>query len=279
MNEPGRPGTAGSRFADLRVRLVSGLALLAVGLISIWYGERVFEVLVLGIAGAMTWELARLGNDTRPGLNIVIAVATALSVAGAAEVLFQPATLNPMFDPRLAVLALGPALFAITPRRDRLLAAFWTLLVVLACIGLIQTRLAGAVWIVWILGVVIVSDAAGYFFGRLIGGPKFWPALSPKKTWSGTVAGWIGAMVWTALLLLPWLDANAATTLILIAPVFAFAGQLADLYESWMKRRAGVKDVSNLIPGHGGLMDRFDAITGAAALGLALEWLRLGFGV
>ena len=278
MNEPGRPGTAGSRFADLRVRLVSGLALLAVGLISIWYGERVFEVLVLGIAGAMTWELARLGNDTRPGLNIVIAVATALSVAGAAEVLFQPATLNPMFDPRLAVLALGPALFAITPRRDRLLAAFWTLLVVLACIGLIQTRLAGAVWIVWILGVVIVSDAAGYFFGRLIGGPKFWPALSPKKTWSGTVAGWIGAMVWTALLL-PWLDASAATTLILIAPVFAFAGQLADLYESWMKRRAGVKDVSNLIPGHGGLMDRFDAITGAAALGLALEWLRLGFGV
>ncbi len=279
MNEPGRPGTAGSRFADLRVRLVSGLALLAVGLISIWYGERVFEVLVLGIAGAMTWELARLGNDTRPGLNIVIAVATALSVAGAAEVLFQPATLNPMFDPRLAVLALGPALFAITPRRDRLLAAFWTLLVVLACIGLIQTRLAGAVWIVWILGVVIVSDAAGYFFGRLIGGPKFWPALSPKKTWSGTVAGWIGAMVWTALLLLPWLDASAATTLIVIAPVFAFAGQLADLYESWMKRRAGVKDVSNLIPGHGGLMDRFDAITGAAALGLALEWLRLGFGV
>ena len=85
-------------------------------------------------------------------------------------------------------------------------------------------------------------------------------------------------MVWTALLLLPWLDASAATTLIVIAPVFAFAGQLADLYESWMKRRAGVKDVSNLIPGHGGLMDRFDAITGAAALGLALEWLRLGFG-
>jgi phosphatidate cytidylyltransferase len=279
MSEPGRFGTAADRFADLRPRLLSGLVMLAVGLAAIWYGGRVFEVLVLLIAGAMTWELARLGNDARPGLNIVIAAATALSVAGAADVFFDPDSYNPMFDPRMAVLLLGPALFLITPRRDRLLAAFWTLMVVLACIGLIQTRLAGFVWMVWILGVIVVSDAAGYFFGRLIGGPKFWPVLSPKKTWSGTIAGWIAAMAWTALLLLPWLDTPSATALILIAPVFAFAGQLADLYESWMKRRAGVKDVSNLIPGHGGLMDRFDAITGAAALGLAFEWLRLGLGV
>ena len=279
MTGPGRVGAAKTRFSDLRPRLESGLALLVVGAAAVWLGGRVFESLTLLIAGAMTWELARLGNPERPGLHFVIAVATALSVAGAAEVLFDPTVLNPMFDPRMAVLALGPALFLITPRRDRLLAAFWTLLVVLACISLIQTRLAGGVWIAWILGVVIVSDAAGYFFGRLIGGPKFWPALSPKKTWSGTVAGWIAAMLWTAILLLPWMDPGAALPLIAMAPVFAFAGQIADLFESWMKRRAGVKDVSNLIPGHGGLMDRFDAITGAAALGLALEWLRLGFGV
>lgn len=278
MSEPGRPGSGGDRFADLRQRLISGLAMLAVGLTAILAGGRVFEALVVLVAGAMTWELARLGNDSRPGLNQVIAAATALSVAGAAEVFFEPDNFNPMFDPRMAVLLLGPALFLITPRQDRILAAIWTLMVVMACIGLVQARVFGFGLVLWIVGVIIVTDAAGYFFGRLIGGPKFWPALSPKKTWSGTVAGWVAAMVWTALVL-PLLGDVPALLLIGVAPVFAFAGQLADLYESWMKRRAGVKDVSNLIPGHGGVMDRFDAITGAASLAVALEWLRLGFGI
>ena len=278
MSEPGRLGTGKDRFADLRLRLASALALLAMGAVAVLAGGRVFEAVTLLIAGAMTWELARLGNPERPGLCIVIAVATALSVAGAAEPFFDVMILQPLLDPRTAVLLLGPALFLITPRRDRLLAAFWTLLVVAACIALIQTRVAGVAWVVWITGVIVVSDMAGYFVGRAVGGPKFWPALSPKKTWSGTVAGWIAAMAWSALMLV-WLDGVPDLVLIGIAPVFAFAGQIADLYESWMKRRAGVKDVSSLIPGHGGLMDRFDAITGAAALGLAFEWLRLGLGV
>jgi phosphatidate cytidylyltransferase len=278
MSEPPRLGTARTRFADLRVRLISGLAMLAVGLAAILAGGRVFEALLVLIAGAMTWELARLGNPARPRQSQVIAAATALSVAGAAEVFFEPANFNPMFDARMAVLLLGPALLLVTPRRDRVLAAIWTLMVVMACIGLVQARVFGLGLVIWIVGVIIVTDAAGYFFGRLIGGPKFWPALSPKKTWSGTVAGWIAAMVWTALAL-RWLTGAPALLMIGIAPVFAFAGQLADLYESWMKRRAGVKDISNLIPGHGGLMDRFDAITGAASLAVALEWLRLGLGV
>ena len=143
MNEPGKVGADADRFADLRLRLVSALALLAMGAIAVWAGGWMFAAVTVLIAGAMTWELARLGNPERPNLSIVIAVATAGSVAGAAQPFFDPAVLMPLLDARTAVLLLGPALFLITPRRDRLLAAFWTLLVVLACIGLIQTRIAG----------------------------------------------------------------------------------------------------------------------------------------
>jgi phosphatidate cytidylyltransferase len=104
---------------------------------------------------------------------------------------------------------------------------------------------------------------AGYFAGRSLGGPKFWPAVSPKKTWSGTVAGWIGAaMVGLGFVL----AGHGGWALVLLSPVVAFAGQMGDVVESWLKRRAGVKDSSHLIPGHGGLLDRFDALIGATVV-------------
>lgn len=268
MSESERPGPPADRFADLRVRLISAAALLTLGVVSLWLGGWAFEAVIVASAGLMTWELARLGDPGRPGLAVVIAVATAASVLGA---IAQPLL------PESAVIVLGPALFLVTPRRDKLLAAFWTLLVAMATVQLVEARTTSLPSALFLLGVVIVSDAAGYFAGRLIGGPKIWPALSPKKTWSGTVAGWLAATLWAALLS-RWIVADPPWALVALAPVLALAGQLADLYESWMKRRAGVKDISNLIPGHGGLMDRFDALTGAAALGMALEWLRQGLG-
>jgi phosphatidate cytidylyltransferase len=118
--------------------------------------------------------------------------------------------------------------------------------------------------------VVVVTDIAGYFAGRIIGGPKFWPAVSPKKTWSGTVAGWLSAAV-VGLIFLA--ISTAGIDLIWISSVLAFASQLGDIAESAIKRRAGVKDSSNLIPGHGGLMDRFDGLLGAALFMLLVAQL------
>jgi phosphatidate cytidylyltransferase len=97
----------------------------------------------------------------------------------------------------------------------------------------------------------------------MIGGPKFWPAISPKKTWSGTVAGWIAAAVVGMVFLrfttagpdLPWISA-----------ALSLASQMGDIAESAIKRRMGVKDSSHLIPGHGGLLDRFDGLLGASLL-------------
>jgi phosphatidate cytidylyltransferase len=112
----------------------------------------------------------------------------------------------------------------------------------------------------------VVSDVAGYFAGKALGGPKFWPGISPKKTWSGTAAGWAGAACVGAAFARP-LEAGAV--LIPVSVLVAFAGQMGDIAESAVKRMQGVKDSSALIPGHGGVLDRFDAMLGAAlAVGL-----------
>jgi phosphatidate cytidylyltransferase len=119
----------------------------------------------------------------------------------------------------------------------------------------------------WLVLVVVVTDVVGYFAGRAIGGPKFWPRVSPKKTWSGTVAGWAVAVA-VALLFMPLLAAGPG--LIVASVLIAMAGQAGDIAQSAIKRHAGVKDSSNLIPGHGGVMDRFDALVAAALVELVL---------
>ncbi|MBK5927578.1 hypothetical protein CCR87_09615 [Rhodobaculum claviforme] len=133
--------------------------------------------------------------------------------------------------------------------------------------GLLRDGL-GFVWMGWLIAVVIASDVAGYFIGRVVGGPKFWPSVSPKKTWSGTVAGWIAAAGVGAAFAGPL---GAGGALVALSVVVAAAGQGGDIAESALKRRAGVKDSSQLIPGHGGLADRFDAMLAAALV----AWIAL----
>lgn len=148
--------------------------------------------------------------------------------------------------------------------RDAALWAGYGLVILLAGAALIWLRGLpnGFLLICWLLAVVIASDVMGYFAGRALGGPKFWPRISPKKTWSGTVAGWIGAALVGAIFAA--LDRGTGSGLVLLSPVVAFAGQMGDIAESAIKRRAGVKDSSHLIPGHGGVLDRFDALIFAA---------------
>ena len=135
-----------------------------------------------------------------------------------------------------------------------------------ACFGLIALReFRGLEWVLWLILLVVATDVAGYFAGKTFGGPKFWPSLSPKKTWSGTSAGWVAAFLVGLLFGGLWLG--------LISVVLSFASQLGDISESAVKRRAGVKDSSNLIPGHGGLLDRFDGLMAAALVMLVISTL------
>lgn len=245
---PADPG----RWGDLRKRALSAAVMVAVGAVELWLGGPSFRVMVVALAGLMIWELAVMTAPARRNTPKAMGFLAAASLAGA---IWLPSDTAP-------ALLMVPALaLALTPRKDRRIAASYAIAIMVASSGLVQLRDTGGVLaILWIILVVIASDVLGYFAGRMIGGPKFWPAISPKKTWSGTIAGWIGAVVVAAGFMLA---GQGGWQLLLLSPLVAFAGQLGDIAESWVKRRSGVKDASRLIPGHGGVLDRFDALIGA----------------
>jgi phosphatidate cytidylyltransferase len=134
----------------------------------------------------------------------------------------------------------------------------------------------GLVAIVLLFAVVWTTDVLGYFAGRAFGGPKLLPAVSPKKTWSGAIAGTFGAIV-VAIVVAGFFGSFSWTAIALIALLLSAASQLGDLLESWIKRQFDAKDASSLIPGHGGVMDRLDGFWAAALIGCLLGVARGGF--
>jgi len=133
---------------------------------------------------------------------------------------------------------------------------------------------ADSYYLVAALGAVIATDVFAYFFGRSIGGPKIAPSISPSKTWAGLIGGMIGAAVWLGLWVATFHYTSGYTTMAELAEataedslgaaalgvVLAAAAQSGDFFESWLKRKAGMKDSSKLIPGHGGVFDRVDGV-------------------
>ena len=256
-----RPSAKG-KWADLSRRVASTAVLLGIG-VMLAVAQGVWLRLGMSLISAITfWELAAMTGWRHPDMHMTafgrwrpIALAV---IAGFAQFIALDA-----YWPYAWLALLLPILAGIVgaARRDRLTYAIFGIAILLVAYGLVLFREEfGLGFVLWLMGIVIISDTAGYFFGRILGGPKFWPSLSPKKTWSGTVAGWIGAFLLGALI---WLLGHGDANLLWASPIVCFAGQMGDIAESWLKRRAGVKDSSNLIPGHGGFMDRFDAVTGA----------------
>jgi phosphatidate cytidylyltransferase len=123
----------------------------------------------------------------------------------------------------------------------------------------------GLAVILWLFAVVWGTDTCAYFTGRALGGPKLWPRVSPKKTWSGAIGGLIGGAVLGLIVL--WLAGIAVKwPHLLLSLAFSVATQGGDLFESSLKRRYDVKDAGSIIPGHGGVMDRLDGFIFAAVL-------------
>jgi phosphatidate cytidylyltransferase len=140
-------------------------------------------------------------------------------------------------------------------------------LILLMSAGLRGPGMAG---VMVVLGVVVCTDVGAYFSGRAIGGPNIAPSISPSKTWAGLAGGMIAAGLFLGLYghLL-----GSAVEGFLVGALLAVVAQAGDFFESWMKRRAGVKDSSNLIPGHGGLFDRVDGLLPVAivsAIGIVI---------
>lgn len=212
------------RNGDLAVRLGSATIMLAAAITALVIGGRVFDTLVVLVALVAFVEFVLL------------------VVKATAKVAY-----------RLAAILAGAVYFA--------LAA-----------GVLAG--AGDFLIVLIVGVTVFTDTFAYFTGRTIGGPKIAPSISPSKTWAGLVGGMAGAALWVALWVVAIdggivgprfelglaLNADNLIAAALLGAGLAVLAQAGDFFESWLKRRAGVKDSSRLIPGHGGVFDRIDGM-------------------
>jgi len=244
----------GSQFADLRLRVASALVLAVIGLGALWLGGPVFLGLLAVVATLMVGELAHMLDPTLGRSKTIV-----LALIGGAAVLRVGYDSHPL---SLLALLLAPVIGLVLLRRNRALFPVYALVLLFAAAALFWIRTgAGREWTLWLVAVVIASDVGGYLFGRWIGGARILPHISPKKTWSGTLGGWfLAALVGVMFGYYSGLGAG----IVLLSVLCAIAAQIGDIAESAIKRHAKTKDASNLIPGHGGVLDRFDALIGAA---------------
>lgn len=255
--------TAGSNWTDLGPRAGAGLAMAAIAGVAIWLGGMAFVTLISVVIGLCIWELTRLLRPDTSVIPVMLAVLAGIAVELTGYRIESGDGLGVWW----LTLMIAPLLGFVMITKDRMLFLGYAALIMLAALGFLH--LSHFLLVVWLVLVVITSDIAGYFAGRMIGGPKFWPRISPKKTWSGTIAGWVGAGI------IGYVFATEGNTLFWVfgSVLAAFSGQMGDIVESAIKRYVGIKDSSNLIPGHGGVLDRFDAMIGAAALVYVLSVL------
>ena len=265
-----------SRLADLGPRIVSALILVAGAIATVLSGGLVFVLAWLAASLVVHFEWQRLVGGLRhilrfaPGSLAIIAAAIAANSNGSGLAMLL-----------LVLGALASASLAEEGRR------VWSAVGVIYAgslfVSLSALRLSfpfGPRAIGWLFAVVWSTDVIAYFAGRLIGGPKFMPRVSPSKTWAGTMAGLLGgAAVGSIFLLLAAhvtrLDTPAPVwVLFLLGLMTAAVAQAGDLFESWTKRRFGAKDSGSLLPGHGGLLDRLDGFIAAAAWVTILGALR-----
>lgn len=246
--------------SDLKSRVVVGVALIALALGLLWQGGWWFTALVAAGVLLIFAEWAVMHGIPRSwrlvGLALLAAVcfatqtgelqAAVAGLVGAAAILGAAVRLFKVCDAKWMA---GGLLYAGLPA----IALIW-----------LRAQPQGLGLVLWVLTLVWATDIFAYFAGRAIGGPKIAPKISPKKTWAGLIGGVIGAMV---------IGGGIGDYVGFPAPLFAtlsgglaVVAQAGDFFESWLKRRVGVKDSGTLLPGHGGIMDRVDGLVPVAVI-------------
>lgn len=258
-DHPNPKGFGARVGSDLGPRLLSGVVLAAVAIGAVRAGPIPLAVVLALIGGIIAWEWGRMVRGTT--IDAAMSAHIATVVACIVLMVFGLA------GPALLGVVIGTILTGLLSfGRHSVLSSVGVLFAVLPGIALLWFRIDrphGATAVFFILAAVIATDVGAYFCGRLIGGPRLWPRVSPNKTWSGLAGGVTAA-------------ALAAASFALLAPgavplhlaitggLLALTAQGGDLAESALKRHFGTKDTSALIPGHGGFMDRVDGLATAS---------------
>jgi phosphatidate cytidylyltransferase len=257
---------------NLALRIVSALVLAPLALGAAYVGGWPFLCFWTVASIAVLWEWTALvaGPDSRLAFSVG---AVALAVVAALFALDRPGA-------GILVVLLGAlATTILAPAERRIWVAggvVYAGIMLWATVLLRADPVFGFIALIFLFAVVWATDILGYFVGRAIGGPKLAPSISPKKTWSGGIAGALGAMV-IALLLARYVAGTNWIVIVFIALMLSMVAQAGDLLESALKRRFGAKDAGNLIPGHGGVMDRLDGFWAAALIGVLIGMARGGF--
>jgi phosphatidate cytidylyltransferase len=245
-----------------------------VALAAVILGGLPLAALVALVAAIAFWEWTAIGDARQPAWARAIAVVClVVGLLGLGA-----------FRPDWVILIAGAAVLAILAGL-RLHSLRWMGLglayVAVPCAGFLLLRDAepfGLYAILFVVVVVWATDIAAYFGGRALGGPKLWPRVSPKKTWSGALTGLVAAVAAGGIVAGLTKAGDYRAGLLLAVPL-SIAAQAGDLFESAVKRKFDVKDSGTIIPGHGGVLDRVDGLFGAAALAWLLAVMGLGGGI
>ena len=249
---------------ELRLRIVSGVVLAAVALGATWLGGTAFNLLAAAIALLIFYEWSTITGHSPRERFTMFGWAAMILIVG--QFLYYGPKAGTM--PSLALLVgftLVCIVIAAVRGKSQWLAG-GVFYAGLSGISLAALReFGGIATIVFLFAIVWATDILAYFVGRAIGGPKLAPKISPGKTWSGAIGGTLSGVI-AGCIVVGLMGESLSVWHLLITAVLSIGSQVGDLFESYIKRRFGVKDSSHLIPGHGGVMDRVDGLVFACFL-------------
>jgi phosphatidate cytidylyltransferase len=264
---------AGFMTKELAVRIIAAAVLIPIVLLDVWLGDVWFDIGIALVAALMAGEWCRMvhnGSQRQFAVHAVAAVGAILVVSRAGVVTAMQVI--------LLCWALSLAMEAMTRKSGSRFMWWGVPYVALPGLALVMIRQSpelGLTAVLWLFAVVWTADTMAYVFGRLIGGPKLAPAISPNKTWAGlggAVFGGVAAAICAAMIA----GLGSLAMLALLGAVLAVLEQAGDLFESSVKRRFGVKDSGHIIPGHGGVLDRVDGLMFAAIAAALIGYLHAG---
>jgi phosphatidate cytidylyltransferase len=260
VTAPDQP-PGGRRPSELMLRTLTGLGLIALAMLCLTLGGFPFWLLtaVAGVFMMAEWSDLNAATPRDKRLS-QFALFAALAI-------MSPLAAGPNF---FALGLLVGVFFFITivTRRPQLGAgALYVGLPIFALLLIRHQQPDGIVYTLWALALVWATDIGAYFAGRAIGGPKLAPTISPNKTWAGLIGGVVAAALVGLAMHVAY---GLPLRLTLATPILAVLAQAGDLYESHLKRRAGVKDSGSIIPGHGGVLDRLDGLVPVAPVAALL---------
>ena len=280
-------------FHDLTKRTVTAAILLGIALTAIWQGGPVFTLLVFAALALLLWEWADMALPFPDQTDKIVGTVGMTALLASALLFMLPGILGfgalpngPLWVFGVGVAIAWAASFrlrwprTLTPGAEQVHASIgdllnyykWATWFAPAIIAVLWLRHShGAELVVWLFIVIWATDIGAYVVGRIVGGPKLAPAISPGKTWSGAVGGLAIATAAGVLSGMALAAPDIAQTA-WIALLIAFIGMIGDIAQSAFKRAAGVKDSGSLLPGHGGVFDRLDSMLAALPLFAVLIW-------